>query len=70
MILIYLETPIGVPGECGLDPLQDILPSLTVASPDFPVVHLPSERGEIWISFDEGKTIWSGSSGWYFRIST
>ena len=63
MILIYLETPPGVLGNYILDPLQDILPALTVASPDCPVVNLPSDRCEIWMSVDEEKSIWSGSYG-------
>ena len=55
MIIIYLETPLGVTGNYGLYPLKDLLPSLTAASPDCPVVHLPSDFGEIWMSVDEEK---------------
>ena len=52
MILIYLKTPIGVPGNYGLEPLQYTIPALTSAFPDCPVVRLPSDYGETWISVD------------------
>ena len=55
MILIYLEILIGVPIDCVLEPLQDLLLALTAASLDCPVVHLHSDCGEIWMSVDEAK---------------
>ena len=55
MILVYLETPLGVPVKYVLETLQDILRALTTASPDCPIVYLPSDCGEIWIFIDESK---------------
>ena len=45
MILIYLETPLGVPGNYVLHHPQDIFPASTAESPDCPVVHLPGGCG-------------------------
>ena len=55
MVLIYVETIIGVPRNCVLEPLLDLLLSLTTTSLDFPVFHLRIDRGEIWMSIDEAK---------------
>ena len=55
MILIYLETPLGVPGNYVLLPLWYIFPASTTASPGCPIVRLPSDFGSIWISIDEEK---------------
>ena len=53
MVLIYLETPLGVPGNYGLEPLQDILYASNAASTACPAVHLTSDHGEIWMYVDE-----------------
>ena len=53
MILIYLDIPLGMPGHYGLELLQDISLTLTESLPSFPVVHLPSDCGEIWMSVDD-----------------
>ena len=58
MLLIYLGTPISVTGNYGLEPLQDLLPALTTALPDCPVVYLPIDRDETYMSVDEEKYIW------------
>ena len=55
MIIIYLENPLGALGKYGLEPLQSLISTLTTASPDFPVVRLPSDCGEIWMSACEEK---------------
>ena len=55
MILIYLETPLGVPDNYGLYPLQDIFTDLTAESNYCPACHLPGDCGEIWVSVDEAK---------------
>ena len=55
MILIYLETPLGGPVNYALDTLQDIIPASTMTSSDCPVVHLPSDHGEIWMYVDQSK---------------
>ena len=55
MIFIYLETPLDVPGNYGLYPLQGLFPAFSVASNDCPVFQLPGNCGEIWLSIDESK---------------
>ena len=62
MIFIYLETPLGVPGNYVLYPLQDIFPASTAASNDCPVVDLTGNCGEIWVFVDKSKI----HMEWYF----
>ena len=52
---IYLETHVGLLGSYGLESIQDLIPASTALFPDCPVVQLPSDRGEIWMSVDELK---------------
>ena len=69
MILIYLETSLGVPDKYGLQPLQYIFPASTAALPDCPVIHLPSDCGEIGCLLMKQEFIWSGSPRLCFKTS-
>ena len=50
---MYQETPPGM--TVNLYPLQDLFSVSTAVSRDCPVVHLPVDCGDIWMSIDESK---------------